>query len=207
MPTALILAGGAPGSTGFDGADFVIAADSGLHRASGRRVDLVIGDLDSVEPKALAAAETAGADVRRHPATKNETDLELAMEAALDWGADRIVVEGGLGGRLDHLLNVASVITADRWAEAAVEWWDDDQQALVVRTKATLAGRVGETVSLVPFGGPASGITLSGFAYPLADETLLAGSGRGLSNVVTADPARISLTDGVLLVVFAGIQP
>src|SRR4051794_1456651 len=86
----LVFAGGdAPGPGGLArtaGADLVIAADSGLAhaRALGVHVDLVIGDLDSVDPTDLDAAVADGAVVERHPAAKDATDLELALDPALD---------------------------------------------------------------------------------------------------------------------------
>jgi len=203
MKTVLVLTGGEPGVPGFFDADFVIAADSGLHRAGDRVVHLVIGDLDSVDFSALAGAESAGAEVRRFPTAKDETDLELAMAAALDAGADRIVVEGGFGQRLDHFLNTANVITSDRWGSVRVEWWDAQQRALVIGSKALIDGRKGQIVSLVPYGGPATGITLTGFEYGLENETLPAGSGRGLSNIVSSNSATVEVESGVLLAIFA----
>ncbi len=61
----------------------VIAADSGLDHAQavGWPVDYVVGDLDSVGPAALAAAEQQGATVERHPIAKDQTDLGLAPAA------------------------------------------------------------------------------------------------------------------------------
>src|SRR5688572_20257234 len=85
---ALVFAGGDPLPEGISErlpADaFVIAADSGLRYAQllGRRVDLVVGDFDSVDPDDLAAAEASGAAVERHAAAKDATDLELALDAA-----------------------------------------------------------------------------------------------------------------------------
>src|SRR5690348_11873254 len=63
----------------------VIAADSGLEhaRALGVPVDLVVGDLDSVDPAVLDAAIADGVTVERHPAAKDATDLELALDAAV----------------------------------------------------------------------------------------------------------------------------
>jgi len=78
--TAVVLAGGDPVAPGLRGllpeGATVIAADSGLHQAKllGIEVDVVVGDLDSVEPAALALAEAAGARVERHPTAKDETD-------------------------------------------------------------------------------------------------------------------------------------
>ena len=84
----------------------VIAADSGIEHAQalGLRVDVAVGDFDSVSADALHRAEAQGAVLERHPAAKDATDLELALDAAVRRGAGRIVVLGGHGGRVDHLL-------------------------------------------------------------------------------------------------------
>src|SRR5262245_60062395 len=122
---ALVFAGGEPPAAR-DVADLtdlephatVVAADSGLHHAQelGWHVDVVVGDLDSVDPAALAAAEHRGATVERHPAAKDETDLELALLTARARGATRAVVLGVAGGRLDHFLANTLVLTADALA-------------------------------------------------------------------------------------------
>ena len=84
----------------------VVAADGGLLRARelGLAVDLVVGDLDSVTPEALAAAEDTGARIVRHPPAKDATDLELALDEALALGARRVLLVASASGRLDHLL-------------------------------------------------------------------------------------------------------
>src|SRR5436305_14191603 len=80
----------------------VIAADSGLTVASalGLAVDHLVGDLDSVDPAAVEAAEAGGTTVDRHPAEKDATDLELALDAALTRGARRVAVVDAGGDRL-----------------------------------------------------------------------------------------------------------
>ena len=92
--------------------DFVVAADSGLHSAIdlGLRVNLVIGDMDSVDHAVLAAAEANGVVVQRVPHDKDATDTELALLSAVSQGARHIVLVTGGGGRLDHQLGVLSVL-------------------------------------------------------------------------------------------------
>ncbi|HUR49162.1 MAG TPA: hypothetical protein VMY88_06485, partial [Acidimicrobiales bacterium] len=59
--------------------DFVIAADSGLDLAEaiGIRPDIVVGDLDSASPAAIARARNHGSEIEAHPAGKDQTDFEL----------------------------------------------------------------------------------------------------------------------------------
>src|SRR4051812_49409789 len=84
----------------------VVAADSGLHHAQdlGIAVDIVVGDFDSVDDARLADAIGSGARAERHPAAKDFTDLELALQVADRLGATEVLVVGGAGGRLDHFL-------------------------------------------------------------------------------------------------------
>jgi thiamine pyrophosphokinase len=59
-------------------------------------------------------------------------------------------------------------------------------------------------VSLLALHGPAEGVRTQGLAYPLAGETLEPGSSRGVSNVFSADVARVSVERGTLLAVRPG---
>lgn len=210
MRTAVVVAGGDPVPThvaaDLPGDARVIAADSGLHAALalGLAVDLVVGDLDSVDPRALAMARDAGAEVREHPAAKDQTDLALALEAAIAGGATRVVVVGGHGGRLDHLLGNCLLLAAPSYAGVDVVARMGDATAHVVRSSTDLHGRPGELVSLLPVHGPARGVRTTGLLYPLHGEDLPVGSTRGVSNELARPEARVELDDGVLLAVQPG---
>lgn len=184
----------------------VIAADSGLDHAHalGLRVDVAIGDLDSVTPQALARAEAGGTRIERHPAAKDATDLELALDAALARSPERVVVLGGHGGRVDHLLANAALLTADRYATLEVVAHMGGATLTVVRSETEVEGAPGELVSLLALHRPATGVTTDGLLYPLSGEDLLPGSTRGVSNELVASPASVSLASGVLLVVQPG---
>ena len=74
---------------------------------------------------------------------------------------------------------------------------------LLARSGSRLAlhGQPGDTVSLIPLGGEAHGITTHGLEYPLQQETLRFGTTRGVSNVLLGDSATIQLQQGMLLCV------
>jgi thiamine pyrophosphokinase len=181
----------------------VIAADGGLEHAAalGLEVALAVGDFDSASTEAVAAAETVGTRVERHPAEKDETDLELALEAALRLSPDRVLVLAGDGGRLDHLLAALLLLASPSWADVEVDAEIGGARVHVIRSERALVGTPGELVSLIAAHGPAEGVRTEGLEYPLAGETLEPGSTRGVSNVFSAGEARVSLERGVLLAV------
>ena len=190
------------------GADLVIAADGGAAflEAIGRRPDMLVGDLDSVDAALAKRLAAAGVAVERHPAAKDATDAELAIDRAVDAGARRITVIGAFAGkRLDHELANLLLLTDRAWATAT-----DDLR--MVRGGTTVRalhgpGRLeieagpGATVSLLPLGGDAAGVATTGLRFPLNGEPLRLGRSRGLSNEVVEPRASVALEAGVLLVV------
>jgi thiamine pyrophosphokinase len=183
--------------------DLVIAADGGLAHARtlGLAVDLVVGDMDSVSAEDLRAAKAAGARVERHPQAKDKTDLELALDTAVTGGAGRVLVIGGGGGRLDHFLANALVLASPAYDGVDVDAQVGGARIAVVRDRRELHGRPGDLLSLLPVNGPACGVRTEGLAYVLADEDLLPGSTRGVSNVFAAPTAVVELRTGTLLAV------
>jgi thiamine pyrophosphokinase len=205
--TVLIVAGGsAPSSIDrehWPPADVVIAADSGVDHAldAGLRVDLVIGDLDSARPESLHAVVSAGAVIERFPPDKDETDLELALEAAVRRAPDRVVITGVGGGRIDHLVANLLLAASPRYAATRIEIVSDDTRMFVVHDRVAIDADVGQLVTLLPMHGPAVGVTTTGLRYSLAGDTLPAGSPRGVSNVVEASPVTVAIEHGVLLAI------
>jgi thiamine pyrophosphokinase len=204
---ALVFAGGDPPDPAdlveVPRPDLVIAADSGLHHAValGIPVDLVVGDLDSADPAMVEAAVAAGAIVERHAVDKDATDLELALLAARQRGCGRVVVLGGYGGRVDHLLAGALLLASPQLAPLRIEARLGASTVHVVRDEVEVRGAPGDVLTLLAVGGAADGVSTEGLRYPLRNETLTAGSTRGVSNQLVSDRARVSLRAGVLLLI------
>jgi thiamine pyrophosphokinase len=176
--------------------DLVIAADGGALAAP--RVDLLIGDLDSLPDGTTARL------VERHPEEKDASDLELALDAAARYEPERVLVLAGGGGRLDHLLGVLLLLGSDRYAGIEIDARIGTASVHVVRRLRVLRGSPGGTVSLFALHGPATGVRTHGLVYPLCGETLEPGSSRGLSNAFVDEEASIEVADGVLLAVRPG---
>ncbi len=187
-----------------DGA-YVIAADSGLHHAAslGIAVDLVVGDMDSVDPGTLAAAVSRGSRAELHPMNKDRTDLELAIDAALGSGARKLLIVGAHTGRLDHLLGAMGLFAATAAHVDEIIWTDGltEVYGCVPGHPTVVNGRVGDGISLIPGSMDVTGINTEGLRWRLFDDVLPAGSTRGISNVIEATPASVSVGTGTLLVV------
>ncbi len=203
MESVLIFAGGNPPVGELEDElpepDLVVAADSGYDHAvaAGFRVDVLVGDLDSIETELIPSHVI----VERFPEDKNATDLELALSRVALESPERIVVVGGGGGRVDHELAVASLLCSEDWADIDLDWVTDRGWAHVIRARRVLHGDVGATISLIPMGGPAIGVHTKGLRWQLTGATLAHGTTRGVSNEFTGPVADVRLASGCLLAV------
>jgi thiamine pyrophosphokinase len=207
--TAVVVLGGNPPTRAIKqhipAHQLVIAADSGLHGAIdlGLRVNVVIGDMDSVDKAVLAAVEANGTTVTQLPRDKDSTDAELALLKAVEMGATKIVLITKGGGRLDHELGVFAVLQNPGLRQCTIQaLWDNSILHLIHGpASVTITGKHGSNVGLIAAGGAASGITTTGLKWALANEILAPHSSRGISNQLIEETAVISLQEGSLFVV------
>jgi len=183
--------------------DLVMAVDGGTRYAweVGADPQLVIGDLDSLNEEERQRLRSSGAEVSSFPARKDKTDLELALLRAISEGAESILIFGALGGRLDQTTANLMLLTLPELSEVDVRIVEGNQTAFLIRGERVLEGQLGDTVSLIPLGGDAVGVTAEGLEWPLDDATLHLGSTRGISNVQRKEPARVRVRQGQLLCV------
>ncbi|HEX7432978.1 MAG TPA: thiamine diphosphokinase [Anaerolineaceae bacterium] len=183
--------------------DCLIAADGGLRhlRRLGLTPAVLIGDLDSVDPQEIPILRADGVDVLRYPVDKDETDLELALDYALKGGFHRLVVAGGLGGRLDQTLGNLCLLTAGAFQDVEIRLDDGREEVFFVRSSCEITGLPGDTLSLIPWGEPVTGIVTSQMRYPLKGETLFPDHTRGISNVMLAEQAAVEIASGLLMVI------
>ncbi len=203
--TAVIVAGGAeiPASVRDELPEpvWVVAADSGLDQARriGLDVDVVVGDLDSVTEHAL---DGFTGPVDHHPADKDHSDLELALQLVeRHLHIDRLIVLGGGGGRLDHLLGNVMALAAPDYSHLRIEWLTGSERVHVVWDHVQLHGHAGDLVSLVAVGGPALGVTTAGLRWPLSGARLDPTTSLGISNVMLGAVATVTLSGGRLLTI------
>lgn len=181
--------------------DLLIAADGGLHhlQALGLHPHILLGDLDSVTPAEVEETRALGVQVVRFPVDKDETDLQLAIDRAVAEGCSQVVVAGGLGGRLDQTLGNIFLVQQPSHPGLSIRLDDGLDEVFLITTRAEIDGQAGDIVSLLPLGGPAFDVKTVDLKYPLNYEKLFPEKTRGISNVMLATRARVSLSRGVLI--------
>lgn len=181
-------------------ASFVICADAGLSRAEalGIRPDLLIGDFDSE----TAPVPPDGCEVIQLPAEKDMTDTEAAVDLAVSRGYTEITCLGGLGGRLDHTLGNLGMLAKYCGKGMAIDFVDGINR-VTMRSPGTytIPASAFHYLGFFAWGGPVTGLTLSGTRYPLQDFTLQDDTSRCVSNEITGDQAVVSFRTGRLLVI------
>ena len=189
--------------------DLVLAADGGanLCLAWDWPVDAVVGDMDSIAAEARRQLEAQGVPFIVVPTTKDETDLELALRLALKRGAAELVIAGALGGRIDHTLGNLALLALPSLASVPTCIADGNQTIWLVRDRMTIDGQPGDTLSLLPFGGDARGVSVSGVHWPLHQADLPLGPSLSISNRMAASQAEIVVRRGLLLAVHIATGP
>jgi len=184
-----------------DSAHLIVAADGGLEHILrlGYVPHVLIGDMDSVQDDDLVQMKAKGVEVIIHPIEKDETDLELALQAVLQREYQHIRILAALGGRLDQTLANISLLMQRQLDGCDVRLVDASQEVFVIRRKAFVEGKAGDIVSLIPLGDAVEGIQTEGLKYRLQGETLFPQHTRGISNRMTASRAAIQIQEGTLL--------
>jgi thiamine pyrophosphokinase len=184
-------------------ADLLIAADGGANHCArfGITPDILLGDLDSIDPAVLADYQKKGITIHRHPRRKDATDLELALDLAMRESTGTVWLIGALGGRWD--MSLANIMLAAGNSYLGLEIFllgqDCFMQILHPGKKYTLSVIPGQKVSFLPLKNDALGVTLTGVEYPLTDHTISFGSTLGISNIIKKHQATVQHTEGVLL--------
>jgi thiamine pyrophosphokinase len=185
--------------------DYLIGADKGAEFlvAHGFRPDLSLGDFDSVAADRIPAIREASGQFQSFDAVRKDwTDTEIAFNEAISRGFTHIAIVGGLGSRFDHALaNVHLLFKAlTHGCEATLT--DDHNEIRLCSGECKLqADSRYPYVSLLPLTPSVTGISLTGFRYPLENATISIGESIGISNVLIEPAGTIRLASGILLVI------
>ncbi len=157
-----------------------------------RSPDFVLGDLDSISPRARAAF--AGSLVKLP--SQQSGDLEKALQWARQSGVEAVTIVGASGGRADHALGNLLLMWHDFGLELTA--LTDTGTFQVVRGNRDLPSCPGQPVALFPEATTVR-LTTRGLAWELTAECL-PGLHRGVSNRSLEDNISLKVEGGVVLV-------
>ncbi len=177
---------------------FVICADKGLELAESLGIipDLILGDFDSLDH------QPTGENVMTYPVEKDDTDLMLAVNTALEKGYRKFCIYGACGGRLDHMMgNIACLALIADNGGSGIIIGDDEIISMHDSGSFEIPYKDGFSLSLFSYTPKVSGLTIGGTKYTAENCTLTNSVTLGVSNEITDDLAKISFDDGRLLVI------
>ena len=183
--------------------DLVIAADGGYLALAqaGIACDLLIGDMDSLD----IARMSVHAPVKRLPVRKDVTDLLAAVQHGMAEGYRLFHLYRVTGGRSDHTYaNYQHLLYLAAHGARGV-LFDGNTRVSTVTSDAPLTlprAALGKTFSVFAASGVCEGVCLTGADYPLQNARLSPDFPLGVSNRMTSCGAKVSCTQGTLLVFF-----
>jgi thiamine pyrophosphokinase len=188
-------------------ASAIVAIDAGADRLLEADIcpDLLIGDLDSIGEEARTAFKVRGVETYAVSPIKDESDVALALEWAIDQGFTRAVFTHALGGRLDHTLGVLGAI--NRMGLPLVDLIDLSVQVRCFSAEGTprvmlsdFGLRSGDEFSVLSLD-PQARLNAQGVAYPADQLELPLLGDRGLSNIVVEESAFVEAARGRLMLI------
>lgn len=183
--------------------DVVICADGGSNHANnlGVKPQIVVGDMDSISPETLERFKLHGAEIRKYPRDKDASDLELALQAAMELSPSEIFCSSVLGRRQDHSLTNTFLIGRYASLGSKISLLGANWQAQFVTKEqpCSFSGAQGDIFSIIPMVATVCGVTVEGVKWPLNSENLPWGSSRTVSNEFIGSHVSVRLTEGLLL--------
>ncbi|MEG1316490.1 MAG: thiamine diphosphokinase [Oscillospiraceae bacterium] len=177
----------------------VIAADGGLSSLEAAHIipNVILGDFDSL------GRIPQGDNVIVHNHEKDDTDTMLAVKQAIFWGADTIIIYGGLGGRFDHsIANLQALAYIANHGAKGYLVGCGLVCTVIKNGSITFDSSMDGVISVFSMGNAAEGVDLSGLKYPLSDYTLTYDTPIGISNEFTGADAMVSVKEGQLTVIW-----
>lgn len=168
---------------------------------AGIRPIKAFGDFDSMTTEEIILLQKTLDDLDIWSAEKDKTDMEIALDWAVQQEADKIRIFGATGGRLDHLFGNVQLLI--KYAGKPIEMIDR-QNIVTVHLPGTYTVFYDERyryVSYIPISNDIKGMTLDGFKYPLTNSHIFRGSTLCISNELIQSSGTFSFSEGILMMI------
>ena len=183
----------------------LVAADKGLEFFIGTAwmPDVAVGDFDSLSPAGAEYMKTlTDTEIIRLKPEKDDSDTQSAVNYVIDRGAENITILGATGNRIDHLLANFGLLVLGRKKGADITLIDQWNYMKLIESHTVLKKeeQFGKYVSFFSIEGDMTGLTLTGFKYPLDHHHLrVSDSGLTVSNEIAEEEAVVTFDGDSLL--------
>jgi thiamine pyrophosphokinase len=161
------------------------------------------GDFDSITQNELAFVRERLHRLEVFPAEKDEIDLELALNWAIEQKPSLVRIFGATGGRMDHMFGAVQLLYKGLHTDILVQMIDRQNVVSmhVPGCYEVIQDAAYEYISFVPFSNEIRGLTLEGFKYPLTNHTVTWGSTLCISNELIQQRGTFSFATGILMMI------
>ena len=183
-------------------ADIIICADKGADYALAQGImpDVLLGDMDSVSKDTVGELVSRGIKIIEHPAEKDKTDGELAVDCAKEAGAGSVQLVC-VQGIADHYMGNMGLLAYAKKLSLDARLETDDMTVYAVKDTIMLKGHPGTRVSIMPGGGDIVVEGTKGLYYEIKKPLPIScGQTVGLSNSMIGAECWIYIQKGIALV-------
>ncbi len=184
---------------------YIIACDGGFKACldMGLTPDFIIGDFDSAGDGLYRQALELGCQVKKLNPVKDDTDSEASINQALAANEGDITILGGTGSRLDHVVGNMSLLAFGHKQGRMIYLLDPTNRIYMLPAGSWTIARSkqhGKYISIFPYMGRVTGLSMTGFKYPLDKVTLTGFTTLTVSNEIVEEEGLITFEEGHLLV-------
>ena len=179
--------------------DITIAADAGYRNATlmGLHVNILIGDFDS-----LGMIPDDVDEVLQLPAEKDLTDTQVAVETAIERGADEIIIVGSTNGRFDHTLSTLAILEKYHEKHIPICIVNGQNRVRYIKNSGFIVVRSKyKYFSLIAADEKVKGVSIEGTKYPLSKKTLTRTHQYAVSNEIVKNAALITVKKGGVYII------
>ena len=206
---AIIVSGGTPPSekllkSYIQEGDLIIGVDKGCNTLVEYdiHIDLALGDFDSINKDVYEVLNSKNTHILTYNSEKDYSDTHLGYITAIENGADKILLFGATGTRVDHMLGNLGLFMNSIIDNVHLEIIDDNNRMFVVNKEATFKGSYGETISFHALSDEVKKLNIIGGKYKLKDYDMKLLEPRAICNEFLDEDIRITFESGVILVNF-----
>lgn len=164
---------------------------------------ILMGDFDSINKDVYEFFLKNNTTIIQYPKEKDYTDSFLALDKAIEYKPDEIVILGATGTRLDHTMgNMGLLLKCLKTGVKA--YIKDNNNVIMLCSKNSIIKKENKKYfSLLAYGESVENLTIKGAKYELVNYNLELGQSICVSNEFKEDEINISFDSGLILVILS----